>query len=69
MADLLTTTLKMLGASEQPKRLIAERISVSKRWLYKLADGEIADPGVRRIQRLHDYLAGTRPAGESEVRR
>lgn len=29
----------------------------SREWFYKFAAGDIADPGVNRIQTLHDRLA------------
>lgn len=35
---------------------VAEGSGVSKRTLEKIASGEIADPGVSHVQKLHDWF-------------
>lgn len=35
---------------------VADGTDISKRTIEKIASGEIADPGVSRIQRLHDWF-------------
>lgn len=54
--NLLDTTLELAKASDLPVPRICEATGVSLRWYYKLLSGELKDPSVRRIQRLHDYL-------------
>ena len=36
---------------------IADGANVNREWVHKFAQGRIADPSVRRVQRVHDYLA------------
>jgi len=55
-SELLIRTLKMAEAVQVPVALICEDANVTPRWYYKLVRGEIPDPGVNRIQRLHDTL-------------
>ena len=38
--------------------MMASAIGVSVAWISRFADDKIPDPGVRRVQALHDYLAG-----------
>lgn len=35
---------------------IVEETGLKRRWLYHLKNGRWDDPGVQKIQRLHDYL-------------
>lgn len=37
---------------------MAEAIGCSVAWISRFADNKIPDPGVRRVQRLHDFLIG-----------
>ena len=53
---LLDRTKKLLGGCELPLPKIAARAGVGYEWLKKFAADEIPDPGVRRIQTLHDFL-------------
>lgn len=39
-----------------PITVICRAIKVTPRWYQKMVVGEIKDPSVRRIQRLHDFL-------------
>ena len=55
--SLLDATLQLMRSSQQPVKSICDAIEVTPRWYQKLLSGEIQDPSVRRIQRLHDYLA------------
>lgn len=36
---------------------IADGSEVDREWLAKLARGEIPEPGVNKIQRVHDFLS------------
>lgn len=57
--DLLEKTLRLAGESCEPASKICSAAGVTTRWYYMLLAGEIIDPGVRRVQRLHDHLAAT----------
>lgn len=58
--NLLETTKALLAARPRTLSLpmIAEASGVEREWLAKFSKGAIADPGVRKVQKLHDYLAG-----------
>ncbi len=66
--SLLENTLALLATTDAPKAEIARHANVGFEWLKKLEAGAIEEPGVRRIQRLHDYLATRRSAVRSERR-
>ncbi|MEW8139402.1 MAG: hypothetical protein AB2761_20250 [Candidatus Thiodiazotropha endolucinida] len=53
---LLEQTMALVDRSDLPVTKICDDLGFSKRWFYKLRAGGIDDPGVKRIQRLHDYL-------------
>jgi hypothetical protein len=57
MSTLLEKTLELARSSKVPVTQTCRAAKLTTRWYYKLLSGEIPDPGVRRIQRLHDYLA------------
>lgn len=52
----LRTTTQMLRRSSIPMALIAVEANVELRWLYKFRDGYFNDPGVTKVQRIHDFL-------------
>lgn len=54
--NLLDTTLELARASNLPVTRICKATGVTPRWYYMFVRGEIKDPSVRRVQRLHDYL-------------
>ena len=56
---LLNRTERLLRRymPELTLRVIAERAGVGFEWLRKYSQGKFDDPGVKRIQRLHDFLA------------
>jgi hypothetical protein len=54
--NLLDQTLELAGATDIPVTMICRAIGVTTRWYYKLLSGEIKDPSVRKVQKLHDYL-------------
>lgn len=54
---LLEKTLSLARSADEPVTKICREAGITTRWYYLLLDGDIRDPGVRRIQRLHDYLA------------
>lgn len=56
MNDLYETTIGMIRESGMPINRIADSAGVGKRWLADVMSGRYSDPGVKKIQRLHDYL-------------
>jgi transcriptional regulator with XRE-family HTH domain len=58
-SNLLKTTLLLLDATalDDWKRL-AKELDVTVGWLRQLANGEIKEPGVNKIERLYSALSG-----------
>ena len=58
-SNLLKATLELLDATalEDWKRL-AKELGVTVAWLRQLANGEIKEPGVNKIERLYTALSG-----------
>lgn len=65
--DILTPTLSELQARRGSWPAICRATELDYDWLTKLAQGRIADPGVRKIQRLASYFASTPRAVAAEV--
>jgi hypothetical protein len=55
-SDLLSKTLQALSDRKGQWPAICRATGLDYDWLTKLAQGRITDPGVRKIQRLHDHL-------------
>lgn len=55
-ATLLGRTRTMLSRSTRTRREIAEGAKVPFEWLKKFIANAANDYGVRRVQRLHDFL-------------
>jgi hypothetical protein len=58
----VTPTLKLLNASDLSPEFVASNIGVTGRWVRKVRDGIIKEPGVQKIQRLHDFLSTNKSA-------
>lgn len=56
MTDLYETTIQLIRSSELKLSDIASGAKVGKRWLAGLLAGRYSDPGVKKIQRLYDFL-------------
>ena len=56
MSNLLKETYALLRKTKQTRQAVATGADVGFDWLQKFAGGQITDPGVKRTQRLHDYL-------------
>lgn len=54
--NLLDTTLELARTTPLSVTSICRETGVKPRWYYMLLNGDIKDPSVRRVQRLHDYL-------------
>ena len=62
---MLEETIRLVRESDESPARIAKNCGLKSRWLYRLLDGDYADPGVNKIERLRDYLlsqSNTRPA-------
>jgi hypothetical protein len=59
--SLLRTTKKLLSRQKKERGSLANVLralpgNVDRNWFYKFASGEIVDPGVTKVQALHDCL-------------
>ena len=57
MTDLFETTKQLLAEASEPRHLISKHSGVGYEWLAKFAQGRMKDPGVHKVQKLHDYLS------------
>ena len=57
---LLQKTLALLEETDRSKNQICAATGLKLRWLYDLQNGNIPEPGVNKIQTLHDYLSDRR---------
>lgn len=55
--NMLEQTLILVRESDVSVADIARRANVGKRWMQMVLSGHIADPSVRKIQRVFDLLA------------
>lgn len=56
--QLLDTTLELVRLrGEMTLRQVADGAEVDFEWLSKFSRGEITDPGVQKVQRVHDFLS------------
>lgn len=55
---LMSRTITLLRERNETLPHITEKTGIPFYWLRKFAGGEIDDPGVNRIQKLYEYLAG-----------
>jgi transcriptional regulator with XRE-family HTH domain len=54
--SLLKVTYKLFKKSGLSYRQIAAGACVDVNWVAKFAQGKIDDPGVKKIQKVHDFL-------------
>jgi len=57
MTDLYQKTITLLKQTKVPLSKVASESNVGYRWLCKLIAGVYSDPGINKIQRIHDYLS------------
>ena len=60
MIDIHTETMQLLKTVNKSPKEMAADTGLGKRWLERLMDGDYNDPGVKKIQKLHDYLTRQR---------
>lgn len=66
MSDLYSQTLRLLAERAESLQSVADGANVGYHWLAKLNQRQIPDPGVNRLQRVHDYLAQQSEKRKSE---
>lgn len=54
--DLLAETKQLAESVTFDRTAVCAELGVTTRWLQMVISGEIADPGVTKIQRLHAAL-------------
>lgn len=54
--NLLARTVELAKTTQLSHVSICQSIGVTTRWYQKVLSGEIAEPSVVKIQRLHDFL-------------
>ena len=62
MSTFLDQTLELARRSRRPVTEICRDAGLQPRWYYLLLSGEIKDPGVHKVQSLHDALIRHREA-------
>jgi len=65
--DLLQRTVELIQASKLTYREIAAGSGVDIQWFAKFKQGRIGDPGVSKVQAVHDFLAHGKRADEPVV--
>lgn len=60
--SFLDNTYKLIEESGLTQRQIADGAGVSYWWYIKFAQRSITDPGVDRVQKVHDFLAARKAA-------
>lgn len=60
--DLFETTMQQIKESGLSAAQIAREANVGKRWMHDLVAGRFTDPGVKKIQKIHNYLNGLKKA-------
>lgn len=58
MNDLYTNTLNLARELRLSPSIVSREAKVGLRWYHKFLNEDWKDPGVKRVQRLHDYLQG-----------
>jgi hypothetical protein len=53
---LLERTYQLLDSSDLTYREIAEGAAVDMNWLAKFKQRAIGEPGISKVQRVHDFL-------------
>lgn len=65
--SLLEQTLALARSTKCARSDICAAVGVTTRWYQKVLSGEIPEPSVVKIQRLHDYLVERSNGAGSEA--
>lgn len=76
MRSLYARTLGLLEETALTKKAISDGAGVQLRWLQNLVAGKYKDPGVNKVERVHDFLASHKagryrmgkPVGPAKIR-
>ena len=63
--SLLNATLELVKNTSIPPSESCKAVGVTTRWLKMVQAGDIKNPGVLHIQKLHDYLKEREEIGAS----
>lgn len=55
--NLYEETIHLLEQAELTVEEIGRGVGMSGRWVRKVREGQIKDPGVNKIQRLYEFLS------------
>lgn len=53
---LLDRTIDLIHESDFNVSRMCADLDISTRWYYRFMRGDFDDPGVKRIEKIHDYL-------------
>ena len=65
--NLLNKTLSLARSTHLTVVDICRAAEVTPRWYYMFLSSQISDPGVRRVQRLHDYLVSVDGGVDADI--
>ncbi len=65
--DLLNTVKQLTQNSQIPSKEIAAGAGVQLRWYHFFLAGKYDDPGVKKIQKLYDFLTNQDAVNDSEL--
>ena len=57
MKNIYEKTLRLVRETDIPTSKLASDTGLGLRWMHKLIAGEFTDPGVKKIERLYNYLS------------
>jgi hypothetical protein len=58
--SLYESTIEMMRDPRVPVSQACRDLGISERWWFRVVNGSIRDPGVRRMERLNAYLVDKR---------
>lgn len=56
--SLMTKTLELLNSASYTHLEVFSHTGIKPDWLTRFINGKINDPGVNRVQALHEFLTG-----------
>lgn len=54
--NLYKNTVKLLNKTDIPLDQISRDLGLQLRWLYYFKNEQIEDPGVKKVEKIYDYL-------------
>ena len=62
-SDMLGEVIEWICTVDMQADEIADKTGVNKWWIDRMRRGAIPDPGIRRLQKVHDYIHGINARG------